>query len=66
MGRDEDNPVVGKLRQQIAETDPFAGVKPAGRFVQNQNLRVVQHGLRDSHPAFHAAGKTGNLFVRNV
>ena len=63
---DQDDPVVGELRQQIAETHPFAGIKPSGGFIQNQNLRVVQQRLSDPHPALHPAGEPRNFPVADL
>ena len=66
MGGDQHNPVMGKFREQIPETHPFSGVKTAGGFVQNQNLRLVQQRLSNAHTALHAAGQLGDLLAPNM
>ena len=66
MGGDQHNPVMGKFREQIPETHSFSGVKTAGGFVQNQNLRLVQQRLSNAHTALHAAGQLGDLLAPNM
>ena len=66
VGGDQNNAVMGKLRQQIAEAHPLAGIQSPGRFIQNQYLRIIQQSLGNPHPAFHAAGESGDFFVVDV
>lgn len=48
--------VFGKVGDDIPETDPFFRVKARSRFIQNQDVGVIQFCLCDPQPLLHAAG----------
>ena len=41
VSRDQHDTVLGKFGEQIPETHSFRGIKTAGRFVQDQDLRFI-------------------------
>ena len=52
--------ITSEIRGQVWECAipaEQAGVEPRGGLVQDQYPRVVQHGLGDSQPLLHAAGR---------
>ena len=49
--------------QQSAHLDPRPRIETAGRFVEEQHLRVVQQHAGEAQSLGHAAGKTGHQFV---
>jgi hypothetical protein len=66
VGREQHNPVAAKVRQQVAEANPFLGVEPGGGFVHNQHLRAAQQSLGDAEAALHAAGVLLDPFLHLV
>ena len=46
------------LRNDIAKTHTLFRVKPCGRLVKNQNLRIVQKCKCNTEPALHSAAVT--------
>lgn len=61
MGGEQHQTVLCIGGDDIAELDPLIGIKAGAGFVQNQNLRVVQKGLRNAQPALHPAGIGGTF-----
>ena len=55
---EDDNPLAGQIREQIAEAHPLLGVQPHGRLVHDQQLRIVEQRLGDAHALAHSAGIT--------
>src|SRR5579883_3167712 len=53
VGGEDHHPIAAQIRQQIAEADALLRVKPGGRLIHNQELRVVEQRLRDAHPSLH-------------
>ena len=45
-----------KLAQEVAEAHPLPGVQAAGRLVEYQHFRVIEHGLHYADAALRAAG----------
>ena len=66
VGRQQDCPALGKSGDQVPKPYPFAGVKTGGRLVQNQNLRVGQHGLHNAGALTHTAGERTDFLVLRV
>ena len=60
----------GVLLPQLADQLPYLrnlpGVKPHGRLVQNDDLRVAQHRLRNAHPLAVAFGQILHQPVGNI
>ena len=50
-------PVARHAGKEVAEADALLGVQADGRFVENQERRVAQQGLRDAHALALPAGK---------
>ena len=46
---------------QVPKPHPLPGVQPGGWLVQDQQLRITQHGGGDAHPLKHAAGELAQL-----
>ena len=63
VGGEDDNPVAGKLHQQVAEADALAGVKPCGRFVHDEDARQVEKRLGNADTLLHTAGETADFLV---
>ena len=61
MGGQKHQPVLGHLGKQIAEADPLLRVKTHRRLVENQEMRIAQDGLRDSHPLALSAGQSADF-----
>ena len=57
MSGQKHQPVLGHLRKEISEADPFLRVKTYCGFVKNQKMRVAQDGLGDPYPLALSAGK---------
>jgi hypothetical protein len=51
---------VAQLFEQSANFDPRPRVQAAGRFIEQQHLRVVQQHPRQAQPLRHAARQTGD------
>ena len=66
MGGENHDPILSQRVDQIAEPHPLPGVQPSGGLVQDQQLRVVQHGYGDAHPLEHPAGELLHFFVRSI
>jgi hypothetical protein len=56
VGRQQHSPASGQGGEKVAESEPLFGVKPRGRFVDDEQARVVEDGLGNPDPAFHATG----------
>ena len=52
-----------QLLQQFAQFDARAGIQAAGRFVQQQQLGVVQQNSRDAQSLFHAPRQSVDLRI---
>jgi len=63
MGRKNHNPVFSQTVDQAAEPHPLLRVKPCRGLIQDQQLRIVQHGLGDPHPLNHTTGKLPHFFI---
>ena len=42
MGRDQDDPVRGKLGEKIPELYPLSRVQPAGGLIEKEDFRLMQ------------------------
>lgn len=66
VGAQEHRPVSGEVGEEVPEADAFLGVEPGGRFVHDQEPRVVQQRLGDANPTPHPAGETLELALRHI
>ncbi len=62
MCGNQDDPVPGEFRQEVAEPHPLPWIQAGGRFIQNQDLRVIQQRLGNAHPPSHTAGQMSDFF----
>ncbi len=53
-------------QQQLANHDSRQRIQGRGGFVQNQQFRIIDHGLRQPHALQHAAGELARVTVRVV
>src|SRR3546814_14161477 len=61
MGRDEDRRALAAQRVDSAvEVGARGGIEPAGRLVEQQQLRLADQRLRQTETLAHALGKGGN------
>jgi len=58
MRGEDDDPLTGQVREQVAEAHPLLGVQPHGRLVHDQQLRIVEQRLGNAHSLAHPAGIT--------
>ena len=56
VSRENHEAFPGKFGEEIAETNAFLGVEASRGLVDNQELWIVQQGLRDAHALAHSAG----------
>ena len=66
MGGHQDDAVLGKFGQKLAQAHPLLGVKACGGFVQDEQLRLAQQGAGQKEPLLHAAGVGGEALVQLV
>ena len=64
VGGDQHDFVLCQVLNISAQAHPLLRVKACGRFIQQQNLRLAKHGLRQHDPLPHTAGKATDLSVR--
>src|SRR5438477_5512863 len=58
-GDKEGDAVAGKLEQQVPELPARDGIDAGRRFVEKQQLRLVEHGAAQRQTLFPPAGKLG-------
>ena len=63
VGRQQDDPVPAQIPNIIAQTDSLLGVQSRCGLVQDQDLRLPQHGLSQQGPLLHAAGEGADFHV---
>ena len=56
----------GKVRKQVAEADAFFGIEPGGRFVDDEQLRIVEQGLGDADTLLHSPGEPAQRALADV
>ena len=50
VGAENDGVIAGELLDQLPSFDDLLGIEAGGRFVENQDIRVVDERLREPHP----------------
>ena len=55
--RKNHDALAGKIREQIAKAHALFGIEPGRRFIDDQQLRIVEQRLRDSDALLHSAGE---------
>src|SRR6185437_14789142 len=58
--------VAGQAADELPSFQYLAGIKAGSGLVKNEQARVVQDGLRDSHPLTIALGEAPNHPAANV
>ena len=66
VGGQDHDAVSGQSVDQVPKPHPLPGVQSGGGLVQQQQLRVGEHGNGNAHPLAHAAGEGFQLLVRRV
>ncbi len=66
MRGDDHRRLAPQLPDQLPERDPLLRVQPGGRLVEQQDVRVVDDGLREAGPPYRAAGQRLQLGVDTV
>lgn len=56
MGRDQYDPVMGKLGDKISEPYPLSRIKPGRWLIHHKDFGVIQHSLRNPYTALHPTG----------
>ena len=56
VGGEDHDLILADAGDEVAQHNPLARVKPGGRFVQDQDGRVVEQRLGQQQPLLHAAG----------
>ncbi len=54
VGREQDDPLFGQLREQAVESQPLLGIEAGGGLVHDDQPRVAGDGLGDAQPLAHA------------
>lgn len=65
MGGDQDNVLKGNLGNHIPDADSFFGVKAGDRFVQHNDLGMVQQRLFNQNTLLHFSGKPAKLWLNS-
>lgn len=60
MGGQQHQPVLGCLGKEVAEVDALLRVQAHGGLVKDEELRVSQQSLGDSHPLALASGESAD------
>jgi hypothetical protein len=46
MGRQDNDALAGKFREQVLKADPFFGIESGSRLVDDEQLRIIKQSLR--------------------
>ena len=57
MGRKDDGFFLPNLLDDFSNFHDLVGIQTRSRFIQNQNLRIVHHGMSQTNPLLEALGK---------
>jgi hypothetical protein len=63
---ENDDAFTGKFREQISKTHALLGIEAGGGFIDDQELRIVEQGLRNADALAHAARKFTERTIANV
>src|SRR4029077_6855428 len=66
VGAEHDGVIAGEAFEQVPGLVDLLGVESSGGFVENQHVRVVNDGLRQSHPLAVALRKLAQEFVPHI
>lgn len=64
--RDDHDLLQGDLRDEIAHRDALPRVQPGRRLIEDENVRLVQNGLRQQQALLHAAGEAADRLAAHV
>ena len=66
VGAQDDGVVAGEAADELARFDDLLGVEAGGRLVENQDIGVMQDGLRQTHALPVALGELADELVLDV
>ncbi len=66
MGGQNHHRLLADFGQYVLEAPPLRRIEPRRGFINNQQRRIAQQGLRDTITLLHAAGKLINTLVSRV
>ena len=66
MRRQDDDDILADLDEQVEEAVAFFGIKPGGRFVDDDQPRIADQRLGDAKALPHAARKAGDGLFADV
>lgn len=61
VGGEQDQPVLGRVGEQISEVDPLLRVQSYRGLIKNQEGRVPQNRLGNTHPLALSAGERADF-----
>ena len=66
VGRKNHDAFAGELRQQVAKAHSLLRIEAGSRFVDDQQLRIIEQRLRDSDALLHATGEAAQRAFADV
>lgn len=66
MRRKQNGAIPADVGHELAKPDPFFWIEPHRRFVDDEDVRLVDESLGDTEPAYHAAGELLDLAPRDL